>query len=254
MEVHRVPVETPGVPGGTTNAYVVGRNPGLLVDPPQRDDRLDELVVDREVTRVFPTHGHPDHVGGLTAYAEAFDLTILGPACRPERVTGAGRRPDRLLHAGDTVPVGERTCRVLATPGHAPEHRSLELPTGAVICGDTAIAYGSVAVGAPEGDMRAYLTTLRRLWAREPPTLYPGHGPVIEDPRETLERLVAHRLDRERRVQAAVEDGADSIEAILDAAYDKDLSGHRDMAAATVRAHLEKLVVEGAVSWPPDRS
>jgi glyoxylase-like metal-dependent hydrolase (beta-lactamase superfamily II) len=101
--------------------------------------------------------------------------------------------------------------------------------------------------------MRAYLTSLRRLYARDPERLYPGHGPTIEEPRATIRRLIAHRLDRERRVRQAVESGAETVDAVLESAYDKDLTGVRDLARATVRAHLKKLAAEGAVVLNGDR-
>lgn len=242
MDVERVPVGVTGVPAGATNAYVVGRDPALLVDPPARTDALESLVTERSVETVVATHAHPDHVGGLAAIAEAFDLTVVGHRSHGDRLATTGRAPDRLVGEGDAVAPG---VTALETPGHAPEHLSLELADGSVVCGDLAIAHGSVVVGAPEGDMRAYLTSLRRLRARHPSRLYPGHGPVIEEPVPTLERLIEHRLERERRVRAAVTDGADSPEAVLEAAYDKDLTGVRNLALATVEAHLEKLAVEG---------
>jgi hypothetical protein len=148
---------------------------------------------------------------------------------------------------------------------------------GTVLCGDLAVAEGSVVVGAPEGDLRAYLSSLRRLWARNPRRLHPGHGPAIVDetvtgdgpippgsrhvdtrspagpaPRDVLERLLRHRLDREASMLAAVEAGASTLEAVVDDAYEKDVSGVRDLARATVRAHIEKLTVEGAVRFDPE--
>jgi glyoxylase-like metal-dependent hydrolase (beta-lactamase superfamily II) len=161
--------------------------------------------------------------------------------------TAAGVVPDRTFGEGERV----SDLTVLDTPGHAPDHVAFEADTG-VVSGDLALAAGSVAVAAPEGDMRAYLVALRRLLARDPPRLYPGHGPVVDDPRATIRRLYAHRLDRERRIEAAVRAGAESVEAVLDAAYDRDLSGVRDLAAATARAHLDKLAVEGRVWIDPE--
>jgi glyoxylase-like metal-dependent hydrolase (beta-lactamase superfamily II) len=104
------------------------------------------------------------------------------------------------------------------------------------------------------GDLRAYLTSLRRIHARCPARLLPGHGPVIEEPRAVCERLLSHRLDRERRVADAVEAGARTPDDVLAAAYDKDLTGVRDLARATVVAHLEKLAVEGRVQWDGERA
>jgi glyoxylase-like metal-dependent hydrolase (beta-lactamase superfamily II) len=120
--------------------------------------------------------------------------------------------------------------------------------------GDLAVAEGSVVVGHPSGDMRAYVSSLRRLWARDPPRLHPAHGPTIEDPRGTCERLIEHRRDREERVLRAVRDGAGTVPEMTDAAYEKDLAGVRDLAEATVRAHLEKLRVEGHIAWDGERA
>jgi glyoxylase-like metal-dependent hydrolase (beta-lactamase superfamily II) len=85
--------------------------------------------------------------------------------------------------------------------------------------------------------------------------LCPGHGPVIGDPEAVCDRLIDHRLDRERAVLAAVEGGAGDVDAVVDAAYEKDLTGVADLARATVVAHLEKLAAEGRIdeAWcdPP---
>jgi len=244
-----VPAET-RAPTGRTAAYLLDR---LLVDPGGRSDRLDRAVSEAGVEHVAVTHHHPDHVGAVADYARRFDLTVWARAGRTDSfAAAAGIEPDRTFRPGDTVPAGESTVAVLDTPGHAPEHVGFVRPAG-VVSGDLAVAEGSVVVGAPGGDMRAYLTSLRRICARDPERLFPAHGPVIENPRATCERLLAHRLDRERRVLAAVADGASDLDAVLEGAYEKDISGVRDLARATVLAHLEKLAVEGRVTWDGER-
>jgi ribonuclease/clavin/mitogillin len=239
-----VPVDT-RAPTGDTNAYLVGDAGGVLVDPADRTDDLD-AVADR-ADHVVVTHHHPDHVGGVAAYAD--DRTVWARTGRTEAFTAAtGVRPDRTFAEGTTVPTDGGEVTVLDTPGHAPEHVALSAPDGVVV-GDLAVAAGSVVVGAPEGDMRAYLTSLRRVRALSPDRLYPGHGPVVDDPEATCDRLIGHRLDRETRVRTAVDEGHETPDALLEAAYEKDLSGVRDLARATVVAHLEKLAVEGQVRW-----
>ncbi|NKE36877.1 MBL fold metallo-hydrolase [Natronococcus sp. JC468] len=249
------PVST-RAPGGRTNAYLLGEEPSVLVDPAARTDALDRLVAARSVEHVVVTHTHPDHVGAVAAYAAETEATVWARYGRTDRFREAtGIEPDREFAPGATIPVGDERVRVLDAPGHAPDHLAFEAGAdGPIVCGDCAVCEGSVVVGAPEGDLRAYLTTLRRLRAIDPPTLYPGHGPVIETPRETLERLIAHRNRRERRIREAVEDGASALPEILEAAYEKDLSGVRDLARATVRAHLEKLAVEGRIEWDGERA
>jgi ribonuclease/clavin/mitogillin len=237
-----------------TAAYVFGTDRGLLVDPGGRSAALDEAV-DRRAVAVAVTHHHPDHVGAVAQYAREFGLTVWARAGRTEAfAAAAGVDPDRTFRPGSTVPVGDNGgVEVLDTPGHAPEHVAFVGPDG-VASGDLAVAEGSVVVGAPEGDVRAYLTSLRRVRARGPDRLLPAHGPTIGDPGAVCRRLVAHRLRREQRVLEAVRAGAGELSDVLEAAYEKDISDVRDLARATVVAHLEKLAVEGRVVWNGERA
>jgi glyoxylase-like metal-dependent hydrolase (beta-lactamase superfamily II) len=242
-----VPVRT-RAPTGATNAYVVGEDPALLVDPAGRTDELDAAVDGTAVEHVAVTHTHPDHVGAVADYAAATDATVWARRGRESAFEAAtGLAPDRTFAEGTEIPVVGGVT-VLDTPGHAADHVAFDTG-GGVVAGDLVVAEGSVVVGAPEGDVRAYLVALRRLLARDPPALFPGHGPVVADPRAACERLIRHRLRRERRVLDAVRGGAGDVDAVLDAAYEKDLSGVRDLARATVAAHLEKLAAEGRVRY-----
>ncbi|RNJ26706.1 MBL fold metallo-hydrolase [Halosegnis longus] len=245
MHVHRVPVTFPNVPTGSVNAYLLAGESTVLVDPPERHPELDSLVADRGLDYVLATHHHSDHAGGIAHYAREHDATV---ACRAGRVAefraATGVDPDRTYREGTTI----AGVRVVDTPGHAPEHVAFATPEG-LIAGDLAIGEGSVAVAAPEGDMRAYVTSLRRVWARAPDRIYPGHGPIIEDARDACERLIAHRRKRERRILDVVADGADTLDAVTDGAYTKDISAVRELAVATVEAHVEKLAVEGRLRW-----
>ncbi|WP_424019818.1 MBL fold metallo-hydrolase [Halorientalis pallida] len=255
MDVSRVPVDTATRgPGGATNAYLLGSDGAVLLDPAARTNDLDEAVDTTSVDHVAVTHHHPDHVGAVAEYADACDATLWARAGRVdafERATGVA--PDRTFRPGDRIETGDGHVEIVDTPGHAQEHVAFTWDRGAVV-GDLAVAAGSVVVGAPEGDMRAYLTSLRRLRARGFESIYPGHGPVIDDPDATLARLIDHRLDRERTVRRAVAEGARTVDEILDAAYDKDLTGVRDLARATVRAHLQKLAVEGDLDFDGERA
>ena len=270
-----IPVDA-RAPGGATNVSLVGERDALVVDPGADDPAVFDAIADRgtDVGHVAVTHAHPDHVGGVAALADHTGATVWARRGYADRfAAAAGVDPDHTFVEGTQIPTGAGPVTVLDTPGHAPDHVAFVVrgPSAdaapsmtanpdvdtdrhaAVLCGDLAVAKGSVAVGAPEGEMRAYLVSLRRLRARTPAVLYPGHGPRIDEPRAVLDRLLRHRLDRERRVLAAVAEGARDPDAVTEAAYDKDLSGVREMARATVVAHVEKLAAEGRVRWDPDR-
>lgn len=256
-----VPVETRS-PTGQTNVVIVGSDPALLVDPAAVTDQLNAAIAERDVGHVAVTHHHPDHVGAVEHYAEQCDATVWARTGRTEEfAAAAGVTPDRTFAEATAIPTGGESVRVLDTPGHAPEHVAFAHGTGddggpaALLCGDLAVAEGSVAVAAPHGDLRAYLTSLRRVRAMSPDRLLPGHGPAMSgaDVRSAVERLISHRLDREQRVDGAVQEGAETVSDVCDRAYDKDLTGVRDLAEATVRAHLDKLAVEGRVKWDGKR-
>lgn len=252
-----LPVET-RAPGGTTSAHLVD---GLLIDPAARTAALDAAVAaadtaDAPVTAIAVTHTHPDHVGAVAAYASRTGATVYAHADHVDRFREAtGIVPDETIADGDRV--GSTGVRVWATPGHAPDHLAFvtDDPDGTVaVVGDLVVTEGSVAIAAPDGDLAAYLDSLARVQNGDIDRLYPAHGPVADDPAATCRRLAEHRRDRERRILEAVEAGASDVDAVLDAAYDRDLAGVADLARRTVRAHLEKLAAEGriAASWAGD--
>lgn len=244
MRIDRFAVSTPTrAPTGTTNAYVAGT---VLVDPAERNDALDSAAAGAE--HVAVTHTHPDHVGALADYADSRTVWALaGHEHRFRESTGI--EPDRTLSEGETV--GGLT--VLETPGHASDHVAF-VAGDTILCGDLAMAEGSVFVGGEDADMGAYLGSLERLRDREPNRLFPGHGEAIEAPVERLQWLIDHRLERERRILRAVEAGNRELDAIVAAAYEKDLTGVRDLASATVRTHLDRLASEGRVEWDGKRA
>lgn len=235
-------------PTGSTTAYRIRDQETVLVDPARPSGTLNDAAADG-IDHIAVTHSHPDHVGGVAEIRERTGATVWcrrGYESRFEREAGVA--PDQAFIEGTTV--GPLTT--VDTPGHSPDHVSFRLQTEdgpVLVCGDLAVETGSVVVGAPDGDLRSYLTSLRRLRAGPWHRWYPAHGPIIENPGATAERLITHRLDREQRILAAVETGAQSVDAVLDAAYDKDLQGVEDLARATVRTHLEKLAIEGKVRY-----
>ena len=256
--VERVPIPVDSrVPHGRTNAYVVAGNGGdgsLLVDPAGTTRELTDAVEDHDVRHVAVTHTHADHVGAVAGYAADLGATVWARAGREvafERATGIA--PDRTFREGTRV----GPTRVVETPGHAADHVAFvadAVDGGEVaLVGDVAVAEGSVVIGE-SGDLRAYLTSLRRLRQGDYARLYPGHGPVVDDPAATLDRLLFHRLDRDASIRRAVRGGARTPGEIVDAAYEKDVSDVHELARLTVIAHLRKLAVEGDVEWDGERA
>jgi glyoxylase-like metal-dependent hydrolase (beta-lactamase superfamily II) len=201
-----------------TNSYVVGR---WVVDPgPADPGHLDAVVnaAGGEVEGVVLTHSHPDHAEG----ADRLGAPVTLP--------------------GDGDEVGP--FRAVGSPGHSPDSVCL-IMGGACFTGDTVLGTGSVFIDPGEGSLGAYLDSLRRLRELELEVLCPGHGPYVWQAQAKLDEYIEHRLDRERRLIAALDDGLRTHDELLDAAWSDAPPLLRPAAELTLRAHLDKLAEEG---------
>jgi glyoxylase-like metal-dependent hydrolase (beta-lactamase superfamily II) len=219
-----------------TNSWIVGRDPAWLVDPgPALDEHLSALAAELEVRGglggVALTHDHGDHDEAVPAIRERYPNAPIAAA------RGA---VDVRLGDGDRLGPFE----AIATPGHAADHLAYLAGT-ALLTGDAVLGEGSVFVSPYPGSLAAYLGGLRRLKTLKVTVLCPGHGPVIDDPQAKLDQYIAHRLDRERRLLAALEGGSRTVDELLDAAWDDAPPGLRPAATVTLAAHLDKLADEG---------
>ncbi|MGI8512682.1 MAG: MBL fold metallo-hydrolase, partial [Solirubrobacteraceae bacterium] len=207
-DVTRVRAENPGpftLDG--TNSWVLGRDPAWVVDPgPALPGHLDAIAREAAsrggLAGIALTHDHADHAEGLGGLLERTGAVPVAAA--------RGAR-DVALAGGEAF----GPLRALATPGHAPDH--LAFVAGLVVfTGDAVLGVGSVFIAPAPGAMAGYLQGLDRLRALELDVLCPGHGPVVSDPHAKLDEYVAHRLDRERRLLAALAAGLRDEHALLD--------------------------------------
>ncbi|HEX3511256.1 MAG TPA: MBL fold metallo-hydrolase [Solirubrobacteraceae bacterium] len=222
-----------------TNTWVVGRDPAWVIDPgPLIEEHLERLGAEIDARGglggIVLTHDHHDHSEAVG------ELRVRHPA---PLAAGRGEQADVLLTDGARVGPFE----AIATPGHAIDHFAL-LREGVCFSGDAVLGSGSVFISPHAGALGGYLRALERLRAREEIELIcPGHGPLVSDPHAKLAEYVAHRLDRERRLRAALAEGRRSVEDLLDAAWPDVPAQLRPAAAVTLAAHLDKLEEEGAL-------
>jgi glyoxylase-like metal-dependent hydrolase (beta-lactamase superfamily II) len=111
--------------------------------------------------------------------------------------------------AGDVVAVDGLEVHVVGTPGHTSDSLSFVLPQErAVLTGDTVLGRGTTVVAHPDGQLGAYLDSLHRLHAlaeaQDVTTVWPGHGPVIDDALGALDFYLAHRRERLEQVREAM--------------------------------------------------
>ena len=157
------------------------------------------------------THGHGDHSAGAGRFAQLTGAAVR--ALDPRHRLGAEG-----LGEGDVVLGGGLEVRVLATPGHSSDSLSFVLP-GAVLTGDTVLGRGTTVVAHPDGVLRDYLLSLRRLRELGDLTVLPGHGPELASAGAAAEHYLAHRQQRLLQVRAAVAAGAATAEEVVEVVY-----------------------------------
>jgi glyoxylase-like metal-dependent hydrolase (beta-lactamase superfamily II) len=108
------------------------------------------------------------------------------------------------------------------------------------------MAGSTVVIAPPDGNMNAYLASLRRLLELPLNRLAPGHGGVLEHPAAVVDWLIDHRLRREARVVAALAARPDaSVDELLAEVYADTAPSLHGLARLSLRAHLEKLAEDG---------
>jgi glyoxylase-like metal-dependent hydrolase (beta-lactamase superfamily II) len=236
-----------------TNTYVVGE-PGsgraVLVDPGP-DDAAHLAAVqavlaarDAECVAVLVTHHHIDHAEAALPWGAHFGAQV---AAGSRTVAGP---EGRVLEPGERLALAGTTIGVVPTPGHTGDHLAFRLESGAVLVGDHVLGRGTSVVTHPEGDVLAYLESLRRVHDLGPSALYCGHGPELtEDPGAVLDFYLAHRAYREQQLLELLARGAATVDELVAAIYAEVPRQVWPAAAQSTRATLAKLHAEGRVEW-----
>jgi glyoxylase-like metal-dependent hydrolase (beta-lactamase superfamily II) len=195
---------------------------------------------------VLVTHAHADHASGAPLLASSFSGVWFAKYPWPEEDKKYSVEWTPLAE-GDAAIAGDEPLIALHTPGHSPDHVVFwHAASGTAFTGDLVMAGGSVMIHwSRGGSIIDYLRALERVLALEPRVLLPAHGPLITDPAAVLQGHLNHRRMRERQVIEALAAGRDTVQAIAESIYDGIDPALAPAARENVRAHLEKLRVEG---------
>jgi glyoxylase-like metal-dependent hydrolase (beta-lactamase superfamily II)/8-oxo-dGTP pyrophosphatase MutT (NUDIX family) len=244
--------------GPGTNTYLLGggaRNEWAVIDPGPMDEAHVEAIVAAApgpIRWIFATHTHRDHSPACAPLKARTGATVHGRVAAHEEWQDASFAPDVHLQGGERFelpgPHGHATTlHAIHTPGHASNHLCYLLEEEKLLfTGDHVMQLSTVVINPPDGDMAAYLASLRELAVRDLEWLAPGHGFLMAHPRRAIEAIVAHRLKREAKVLDAMRSlGTADADALLARVYDDVKPQLLPMAARSLRAHLFKLRDEG---------
>ena len=213
-----------------TGTYIVGHGDVAVIDPgPALDEHRDALTAALEGERVraiLVTHCHSDH-SPLAAWLRAStgaptiafgphglvaldddddddddDATVAAatesesePDIKMKESIDVAFVPDVCAVDGSIVASArDWTMRAVFTPGHTSNHMCFALDQEhALFTGDHVMGWSTTVVSPPDGDMRAYINSLRKVIDRNDRILWPTHGNPVTDPQPFLAAYLAHR-------------------------------------------------------------
>ncbi|AFK22499.1 MBL fold metallo-hydrolase [Pyrococcus sp. ST04] len=162
---------------------------------------------------IFNTHEHFDHVGGNKVFKEFFQRVGAKVEFASSRKTAEtlergddyiilsfyyGRKfeshkVERKLKEGDRIKIGNVELTLVETPGHTRGSACLYYEEEEIMfTGDTIFAGTYGRTDLPTGDEKSLLESLEKLLEFRVRLGLPGHGKVIQNWKENIERVLAH--------------------------------------------------------------
>ena len=248
-----------------TGTYIVGRGTVAVIDPgpnaPEHLAALTRALAGETVSHIVVTHTHMDHSPAAPALQAATGARIVG--CAPLVLSDDGPRadagfdptyaPDQVLADGDSVAGPGWTLTAVATPGHTSNHLCFALAEErALFTGDHVMGWSTTVVAPPDGDMAAYMASLKLLLDRDDTVYYPTHGAPVTEPQRFVRGLITHRKQREGQILRLLGEGEQAIPAMVATMYVGVDPRLHPAAGRSVLAHLIDLRARGVVAQSGD--
>lgn len=183
-----------------TNCYIVSNKEKecLIFDPGEEAGRIIKTIRSNGLKplAIFLTHAHFDHIGGVDAVREAFDLPLwihekevswLGDpakngsskyAALPNYVV-AKPAEENIIKTEQVFEISNFVFKAIFTPGHSPGSISYVFEQdGFAIVGDTLFEQGVGRTDLPGGSTQQLMASIHNklLTLPEDTIVYPGHG------------------------------------------------------------------------------
>lgn len=253
-----------------TQTYILGENEVAIIDPGPADAAhlaaIMGAVKGQTVSHIIVTHSHVDHSPLAAALAKQTGAPVYGfgpaNAARSELMSqlakdgdlGGGEGIDTTFHPsvlvsdGDEILAKEWALKAVHTPGHLSNHLCFAWQhNDSLFSGDHVMGWASTLVSPPDGDLTAFMASLRKLQDRPEHTYYPGHGAPLFEAHDMLDYLLAHRLGREDQILARLTDKPQTVTALTEDIYADVTPLLHGAASRNVLAHIIDLYERGMV-------
>jgi len=253
-----------------TQTYLLGETDIAVIDPgpddPEHLAAIERALEGQALSHIIVTHSHVDHSPlaavlsaktGVPVYgfgaANAARSELMSQLANTGNLGGAEGidlhfTPDILISDDDEIRGAEWALRAIHTPGHLSNHLCFAWEgNDSMFSGDHVMGWASTLISPPDGDLTAFMTSLKILQNRPEHTYYAGHGAPLFEAHNMLDYLLAHRLGREDQIMARLQSAARTVTELTTDMYADVNPLLHGAASRNVLAHLIDLYERGLV-------
>jgi len=254
-----------------TQTYLLGETEVAVIDPGPNDlahlKAIETALKGQTLSHIIVTHSHVDHSPlaavlsaktGAPVYgfgpANAARSKLMNQLAVEGNLGGAEGidphfTPDILIADGDEIKGVEWSLNAVHTPGHLSNHLCFAWNgSDSLFSGDHVMGWASTLVSPPDGDLTAFMSSLKILQNRPEHTYYAGHGAPLLEAHNMLDYLLAHRLGREDQIMARLQSASRTVAELTADMYADVNPLLHGAAARNVLAHLIDLFERGLVA------
>lgn len=183
------------------NCYILScdkTGEAVVIDPGGVTSEMTRHLESRgqKVVFIICTHGHYDHIGGVSEIRKQCGAPVLIHADDRDMLVNPRKyvpflgmmlpdmaEPERILAGGEVLKVGGLTLKILHTPGHTKGSISIVvMEEELVFTGDTLFMEGVGRTDLPGGSTAQLTSSIKEKLFTLPDktTVYPGHGPQTD--------------------------------------------------------------------------
>lgn len=158
----------------------------LIIDPGGEAKKIIKAAEGLKVKAIVLSHVHYGHVAAFPEIAAALKIPLFVHESDVKFfrklikhfIPPEAEEKVRLLKEGDMIKFGNKSLKVIHTPGHSPGSICLYDGEGALFTGDILFAGAHGGGNHRGGSLEDTRNSLKKIFALPPETkVYPGHGP-----------------------------------------------------------------------------